>query len=162
MNPGVGGDRDRVSLAGCLQLKTVRAGALNRPAQVEVFGRFFVRFGGMGGLFVLLIPLALLNSEGTGLDYTKTLPLDINRIIISKTFISAMTYLPVPIILFVLSFFKPITSMLCVFIPTFVLLSIISASIFEIQLFLNYVTKGRISALIHDFKTKIALILIVR
>jgi hypothetical protein len=32
------------------------------------------------------------------------------------------------------------------------LLSIISASIFEIQLFLNSVTKGRISALIHDFK----------
>ncbi len=106
----------------------------------------------MGGLFVLLIPLALLNSEGTGLDYTKTLPLDINRIIISKTFISAMTYLPVPIILFILSFLKPITSPLSLFIPTFILLSIISASIFEIQLFLNYVTKGRISALIHDFK----------
>jgi predicted permease len=106
----------------------------------------------MGGLFVLLIPLALLNSEGTGLEYTKTLPLDINRIIISKTLLSAMTYLPVPIILFVLSFLKPITSPITLFIPTFVLLSIISASIFEIQLFLNSVTKGRISALIHDFK----------
>ncbi|MEJ2280861.1 MAG: hypothetical protein P8X97_02965 [Candidatus Bathyarchaeota archaeon] len=106
----------------------------------------------MGGLFVLLVPLALLNSEGTGLEYTKTLPLDINRLIISKTMISAITYLPVPIILFVLTFLKPLTSPFNLFIPAFALLAIISASIFEIQLFLNSVTKGRISALINDFK----------
>ena len=106
----------------------------------------------MGGLFVLLIPLALLNSEGTGLEYTKTLPLDINRLIISKTLISSITYLPVPIILFVLTFLKPLTSPFNLFIPSFALLAIISASIFEIQLFLNSVTKGRISALINDFK----------
>ncbi|MEJ2241810.1 MAG: hypothetical protein P8Y18_06685, partial [Candidatus Bathyarchaeota archaeon] len=106
----------------------------------------------MGGLFVLLIPLALLNSEGTGLEYTKTLPLDINRLIISKTLISAMTYLPVPIILFALIFLKPLTSPFNLFIPVFTLLAIISASIFEIQLFLNSVTKGRISTLINDFK----------
>ena len=106
----------------------------------------------MGGLFVLLIPLALLNSEGTGLEYTKTLPLDINRLIISKTLISSITYLPVPIILFVLTFLKPFTSPFNLFIPSFVFLAIISASIFEIQLFLNSVTKGRISALINDFK----------
>ena len=106
----------------------------------------------MGGLFVLLIPLALLNSEGTGLEYTKTLPLDINRLIISKTMISSITYLPVPIILFVLTFLKPLTSPFNLFIPSFALLAIISASIFEIQLFLNSVTKGRISALINDFK----------
>lgn len=106
----------------------------------------------MGGIFVLLIPLALLNSEGTGLEYTKTLPLDINRLIISKTMISLITYLPVPIILFVLTFLKPLTSPFNLFIPAFALLAIISASIFEIQLFLNSVTKGRISALINDFK----------
>lgn len=106
----------------------------------------------MGGLFVLLIPLALLNSEGSGLEYTKTLPLNINKIIVSKTLISTMTYLPVPIILFVLMFVKPITSPLSIFIPVFVLLAIISACVFEIQLFLNSVTKGRMSALIHDLK----------
>lgn len=106
----------------------------------------------MGGLFVLLIPLALLNSEGTGLEYTKTLPLDINRLIISKTMLSAITYLPVPVILFALTFLKPLTSPFNLFIPAFALLAIISASIFEIQLFLNSVTKGRISALINDFK----------
>ncbi|MEJ2271626.1 MAG: hypothetical protein P8X91_03915, partial [Candidatus Bathyarchaeota archaeon] len=106
----------------------------------------------MGGLFVLLIPLALLNSEGTDLEYTKTLPLDINKIIVSKTIVSALTYLPVPMILFVLTFVKQPTSFIILLIPIFILLSIVSASIFEIQLFLNSVTKGRISALINDFK----------
>jgi hypothetical protein len=106
----------------------------------------------MGGIFVLLMPLALLNAEGTGLEYTKTLPLNINRIITSKTLISTLTYVPVPLVLLVMAFLKPLTSPLIMLIPFFVLLAIASASIFEIQLFLSSVTKGKISALIHDLK----------
>ncbi|MCW4016125.1 MAG: hypothetical protein NWF06_07140 [Candidatus Bathyarchaeota archaeon] len=106
----------------------------------------------MGAIFVLLMPLALLGAEGTGLEYTKTLPLDINRIITSKTLISTLTYLPVPIVLLVMALLKPLSSPLLVLIPFFVMLAIASASIFEIQLFLSSVTKGKISALIHDLK----------
>jgi predicted permease len=106
----------------------------------------------MGGIFVLLMPLALLNSEGQGLEYTKTLPLDVNRIILSKTLISTLTYIPVPMVLCIMAFLKPLTSPLALLIPFFVILSIASASIFEIQLFLKTVTKGKISALIHDLK----------
>jgi predicted permease len=106
----------------------------------------------MGGIFVLLMPLALLNSEGTGLEYTKTLPIDINRIILSKTLISTLTYVPVPTVLFVMAFLKPLISPLALLIPSFAVLAIASASIFEIQLFLTSVTKGKISALIHDLK----------
>jgi predicted permease len=106
----------------------------------------------MGGIFVLLMPLALLNAEGTGLEYTKTLPLNVNRIITSKTLISTLTYVPVPLVLFIMAFLKPLTSTFIMFIPFFVLLAIASASIFEIQLFLSSVTKGKISALIHDLK----------
>jgi len=106
----------------------------------------------MGGIFVLLMPLALLNSEGTGLEYTKTLPVDINQIILSKTLISTLTYLPVPLVLLVMAFLKPLTSPLTLLIPFFVVLAIVSASIFEVQLFLDSVTRGKISAIIHDLK----------
>lgn len=106
----------------------------------------------MGGIFVLLMPLALLNSEGSGLEYTKTLPLDVNRIILSKTLISTLTYFPVPLVLCVMALLKPLTSSLVLLVPFFVVLAIASASIFEIQLFLKTVTAGKISAIIHDLK----------
>ena len=106
----------------------------------------------MGGIFVLLMPLALLSAEGTGLEYTKTLPLNSNRIITSKTLISTLTYVPVPIVLLVMAFLKPLTSPFTIFIPFFVILAIASASVFEIQLFLNSVTKGKIVTLLHDLQ----------
>ncbi|UCC57605.1 MAG: hypothetical protein JSW14_04275, partial [Candidatus Bathyarchaeum sp.] len=106
----------------------------------------------MGGIFVLLMPLALLSAEGTGLEYTKTLPLNVNSIITSKALISTLTYIPVPLVLFVMAFLKSLSSPLTIFIPFFVILAIASASIFEIQLFLSSVTKGKIAALIHDLK----------
>lgn len=106
----------------------------------------------MGGVFVLLMPLALLSAEGSGLEYTKTLPMNVNQIITSKTLISTLTYVPVPFVLLVMAFLKPLSSPLTLFIPFFVLLSIASASIFEIHLFLCSVTKGKIASLIHDLK----------
>ncbi len=106
----------------------------------------------MGGIFALLMPLALLNAEGTGLEYTKTLPVNVNRIIVSKTVISTATFVPVPLALLVISLLKPLTSPLTILIPFFIILSIASASIFEIQLFLGSVTTGKIAGLVHDFK----------
>jgi len=106
----------------------------------------------MGGIFSLLMPLALLNAEGNGLEYTKTLPMNVNRIIISKTLISTATYVPVPFALLVMAFLKPLTSPLTMLIPFFIMLAIASASVFEIQLFLSSVTKGKIAALTHDLK----------
>ena len=106
----------------------------------------------MGGVFVLLMPLALLSAEGTGLEYTKTLPLNVNRIISSKTLISTLTYVPVPIVLLMMAFLKPLSSPLILLIPFFVILAVASASIFEIQLFLSCVTQGKINAILHDLK----------
>ena len=106
----------------------------------------------MGGIFALLMPLALLNSEGTGLEYTKTLPVSANRIITSKALISTATYVPVPLALLAVALLKPLTSPLTLLIPIFTILAIASASIFEIKLFLDSVTKGNIAALIHDLK----------
>lgn len=106
----------------------------------------------MGGIFVLLMPLALLSAEGKILEFTKTLPMNINRIITSKTLIATLTYVPVPLVLLVMALVKTTTSPTIIIIPFFALLSIASASVFEIQLFLSSVTTGKISALIHDFK----------
>ena len=57
-----------------------------------------------------------------------------------------------PIVLLVMAFLKPLTSPFTIFIPFFVILAIASASVFEIQLFLNSVTKGKIVTLLHDLQ----------
>ena len=106
----------------------------------------------MGGVFVLLMPLALLSAEGTGLEYTKTLPMNVDRIITSKTLISTLTFVPVPLVLLVMALVKPLSSPFALFIPFFAVLAIASASIFEIQLFLHSVTQGKIAALFHDLQ----------
>ena len=105
-----------------------------------------------GGIFALFVPLALLTSEGTGLEYTKTLPINANRLIISKTLIATATYVPVPLTLLVMTFTKQATWPPAVLIPCFIILSIASASIFEIKLFMNYVAKGKIAAFAQDFQ----------
>jgi hypothetical protein len=80
------------------------------------------------------------------------LPLNVNRIITSKTLISTLTYVPVPLVLLVMALVKPLSSPFILFVPFFVVLSIASASVFEIQLFLGSVTKGKIAGLLHDLK----------
>jgi predicted permease len=105
-----------------------------------------------GGIFALFMPLALLSAEGAGLEYTKTLPVDASRIIISKTLITTATYAPVPLTLLGLAFIKQLTSPLAILIPYVIMAAIASASILEIKLFLNSAAKGRIVALIHDLE----------
>jgi predicted permease len=105
-----------------------------------------------GGILALFVPLALLTSEGTGLEYTKTLPINANRIIISKTLIATATYVPVPLTLLVMAFIKQLTWQPTILIPYFIILSIASASVFEINLFMNYVAKGKIAAFAQDFQ----------
>ena len=113
-----------------------------------------------GGIFALFMPLALLNAEGKGLDYTKTLPINANRIITSKTLISTATFVPVPLTLLCMTFIKQLTSPLAILIPFITILAIASASIFEIKLFLNSAAKGRIRALTQDFEKLIAGVMI--
>ena len=114
----------------------------------------------MGGIFSLFLPLGLLNAEGNGLEYTKTLPLNISRIITAKALISTVTYVPVPLALLCMASMKPLTSPVAIFIPFVTVLAIASASIIEIKLFLGFVTQGRIAALIHDFEKLIAGVII--
>jgi predicted permease len=113
-----------------------------------------------GGIFALLMPLALLNAEGTGLEYTKTLPVSAKRIMISKALISTATYVPVPLTVLGMSFVKQLTTPLAILMPFLTMLAIASASIFEIKLFLCSAAKGRIAAVIHDAEKLAAGVLI--
>ncbi len=103
-----------------------------------------------GGIFALLMPLALLNAEGKGLEYTKTLPVNANRIMTSKTLISTATYVPVALTMLAISFMKQMTSPLAILIPFLTILAIASASIFEIKLFLGSAAHGKIAAIARD------------
>lgn len=105
-----------------------------------------------GGIFALLMPLALLSAEGPGLEYMKTLPLNAPQIILSKALVSTATYAPVPLTLLGLALMKHLTSPVAILIPYVTILAIASASIFEIRLFLGSATTGKIAALVHDLK----------
>jgi len=106
----------------------------------------------MGGIFALLLPLALLSAEGRGLEYTKTLPISSRRIILSKAMLSTATYVTVPLALVGLSLVKPAASFSAVLIPFLITIAIASASIIEIKLFLGTVVKGKINAIINDLE----------
>jgi predicted permease len=106
----------------------------------------------MGAIFALLIPLALLTAEGKGLEYTKTLPISSRRIVISKTLLSTATYILVPIALMGLSLVKPLTSFSSILIPFLTTISVASASIFEIKLFLRTAAKSKIGAVVNDLE----------
>jgi predicted permease len=106
----------------------------------------------MGGIFTLLLPLALLSAEGRGLEYTKTLPIGSDRILVSKTLLTIATYIPVPLALTAISCFRPLTSLSSILIPFLVTGSVASASIFEIRVFLRATTQGRIAAVLNDLE----------
>lgn len=106
----------------------------------------------MGAIFTLLIPLALLTAEGKGLEYTKTLPITPRRIVVSKTLVTMATYIPVPLVLIALSLVKPLTSLSSILIPCLTIMSVMSASIFEIKLFLKTVAKSKIAGLVNDLE----------
>ena len=104
----------------------------------------------MGAFFGLLIPLALLTSEGKGIEYTKTLPITSKTLLTSKALITMSTFIPVPFALLCLALFKPPTSWFTISIPFFMVISIVSASIFEIMIFLRSVGKSKIAGIVND------------
>jgi predicted permease len=115
----------------------------------------------MGAIFALFMPLALLTSEGKGLEYTKTLPISPRKIVVSKTLVTTATYALVPVALIILSLTKPLTSISSILIPFLITMSVASASILEIKLFLRTAAKGRISAIVNDFEKLVVGVLIV-
>ena len=104
----------------------------------------------MGAIFTLLVPLALVSSEGKGLEYAKTLPITPQKMVSSKALITMATYIPVPFALLCIASLKPLTSRFTILIPFFMIIPIVSASVFEIMLFLRSVGKSKIAGIVND------------
>ncbi len=105
---------------------------------------------GMGGAFALFVPLGLLNAEGTGITYTKGLPVKVWTIVSAKASIAVLGFLPVPLTLGLLALFKPLTSPLSLLLPVELVASVAAGSIVEVWLFLGVSAQTRTSAVLHD------------
>ncbi|HVP24292.1 MAG TPA: hypothetical protein VMS77_10325 [Conexivisphaerales archaeon] len=104
----------------------------------------------MGGAFALFLPLGLLNAEGSGLTYTRTLPVRVWTIVSAKAVISSLAFGPVPLALLVLALTKPITSGLTLVLPVELMASVMAGSLVEVWLFLGVASQTRTSAVLHD------------
>jgi hypothetical protein len=97
----------------------------------------------LGGMVSLVLPLVLVNSEGTGFDFAKTMPLRMRTIVFSKALIATAVFLPAVAVVYVESALKPMTSPLSILIPLASILAVAAASILEVRLFLGFAPSGR-------------------
>jgi hypothetical protein len=104
----------------------------------------------MGGSFALFIPLGLLTAEGSGISYTKGLPLKVWTIVSAKAVIAVLGFLPVPVALTALALVKPATSPLVLLLPPELVASVAAGSLVEVWLFLGLSAQTRTSAVLHD------------
>jgi predicted permease len=100
----------------------------------------------IGGLFSSFTTVGLLNAEGAGFDYTRTLPIPLKATIWAKALAATITFLPVPLIFAIISYFKPMTHNLLYIIPLISIPSVASASMAEISVFLAMAGAGRMIA----------------
>jgi predicted permease len=91
----------------------------------------------LGCFFTIMICSTLLNTEGSGLEYTLSLPLRGRTIINAKTIIASLTFTPVPITLLAIGLTKHISSEFTLLIPFVEALSVIAACIFQIAFFVK-------------------------
>ncbi|MDA4127552.1 MAG: hypothetical protein OK452_10195 [Thaumarchaeota archaeon] len=97
----------------------------------------------LGCFFTLISASVLLNTEGSGLDYTFSLPLNARLIILAKSVISTAAYLPVPVVIGVLLAFDQSSELWLVFVPIIQILAVSAASSAELAFFIrSYRKKG--------------------
>ncbi|HEV2137757.1 MAG TPA: hypothetical protein VGR53_02855 [Nitrososphaerales archaeon] len=97
----------------------------------------------LGCFFTLISASVLLNTEGSGLDYTFSLPLNARLIILAKSIISTTAYLPVPAAIGVLLAFALPSALWLVVIPVIQILAVSAASSAELAFFIrSYKKRG--------------------
>lgn len=97
----------------------------------------------LGCFFTLISASVLLNTEGSGLDYTFSLPLNARLIILAKSVISTAAYLPVPAAIGVLLAFSLPSGLWLVAIPVIQILAVSAASSAELAFFIrSYKRRG--------------------
>jgi predicted permease len=87
--------------------------------------------------FTLIIGVVLLNTEGTGLDYTFSLPLNAREIIMAKSGIATLAYLPVPVAIGALLALDKPSLLFLVVVPVVETLAISAATSAELAFFIG-------------------------
>jgi hypothetical protein len=96
----------------------------------------------LGCFFTLISASILLNTEGSGLDYTLSLPLNAGVIVIAKSLISTLTYLPVPAAIALLLYFGRPTSVWLYAIPVLETAAVSAATSAELSFFIKGYAKS--------------------
>jgi predicted permease len=89
----------------------------------------------VGCSFTIMICTTLLNTEGTGLEYSFSLPIKVRQIIDAKTLVATLMFVPVPIALIFLGLSKQLTSYYLLLIPVVEVISIYASCMSEITVF---------------------------
>jgi hypothetical protein len=91
----------------------------------------------LGCFFTLFSSGVLLSTEGTGLDYTMSLPLAPSVIISAKSAVATATYLPVPIAIAALLLFRGTTSGILTLIPFIQIMAVSAATTAQLSFFIR-------------------------
>jgi predicted permease len=98
----------------------------------------------LGCLFTLISASVLLNTEGTGLDYTLSLPLGARVIVLAKSAVATAAYLPVPAAVGLLLLFGRPSSAWLALVPLAEVPSVLAATRAELSFFISgYRRSGR-------------------
>ncbi|MGI0090851.1 MAG: hypothetical protein ACREBS_03995 [Nitrososphaerales archaeon] len=91
----------------------------------------------VGCFFTTMICSTLLNTEGSGLEYSMSLPLSARTIIDAKALVATLTFFPVPLALLAIGLSKHVASYYILLIPFMEVIAISAASAGEIGFFLR-------------------------
>ncbi|MDH2900447.1 MAG: hypothetical protein PXY39_05700 [archaeon] len=89
----------------------------------------------VGCSFTIMICTTLLNTEGTGLEYSFSLPVKVRQIIDAKTLVATLMFAPVPVALIILGLSKQLTSYYLLLIPVIEMIAVYASCMSEITLF---------------------------
>jgi predicted permease len=89
----------------------------------------------VGCSFTIMICTTLLNTEGTGLEFSFSLPIKVRQIIDAKTLVATLMFIPVPVALILLALSKQLTSYYLLLIPVIEVISVYASCMSEITVF---------------------------
>ncbi|MEM3802926.1 MAG: hypothetical protein QXX17_00800 [Conexivisphaerales archaeon] len=98
----------------------------------------------IGGIFACFVVMGLLTAEGNGLEYTKTLPVNMNTIMYSKALTATISYIPIPVIFLLLAILKPFLFGSISLIPLWELPAVTSATLAEMIIIMKASGEGKV------------------
>ena len=108
----------------------------------------------LGCFFTMISASILLNTEGSGLDYTLSLPLNARVIVLAKSLISTVAYLPVPAAIGVLLYLGRPTSVWLYLIPVLEIAAVSAATSAELSFFIKGYAKSGTRQISRSIETR--------